>query len=333
MKKIIFKFLLNKKIINKRKKEINTLSKIDINDDIAISIQHLTKYFPSPNGDLKTALDDVSFNIKKGEFHGFIGNNGAGKTTTIRSILGFYSSFIGKIYINGKSSNDYKIKNCIGYIPESANFPKILSAKDYLISLAQIHKIKKETAINEIEKLAFKIGIDSSELNKSPYFMSSGQKKKIMLIQALINKPEILILDEPASNLDPTARKDLFEVLKKINMEGTTILISSHILLELEKFIDSYTVLDDGKVIESISIKEKLKKLEYNKYLILADWGNFIEFVKNKNIKHEFSNNVLQLKINLIEESILLKEIAKNNYEIVEFANNKIDFNKLYFEK
>ncbi|BAP39762.1 ABC transporter ATP-binding protein [Metamycoplasma canadense] len=304
-------------------------------DDVAISIQHLSVIFKTKFQTYKKAVDDLSFDVKKGQFHGFIGNNGAGKTTTIRSILGFYPSFIGKIYINGIDSNNAIVKSKIGYIPEISIFPTTLSAKEYLYSFAEISKIPKEKIKSKIEDLINKFGFNISDFDKSPAFMSSGQKKSISLMQALLNDPEILILDEPAANLDPSARIVFFDNIKKLQKEGITILISSHILDELEKYIDSYTVLSNGKLLDSGLVKDKIRNAELNTKITFSNNAYLIEkFLKDNNINYKLDNNELfcDLKDPLTKQK-LIKEITRLSLEIYELKANVYSLNSLYFEK
>ncbi|MEA4115656.1 ABC transporter ATP-binding protein [Mycoplasma sp. 744] len=323
---------INKKI-KTLKKVIKAIPPIIPNENIALSIQNLTKIFKNKNKENQIALNKVTFEVKKGQFHGFIGDNGAGKTTTIRSILGFYKSILGHIYINQLKNSEISSRNLIGYIPEIAIFPKNLTALEYLIEMGKLNKINKKEVINKIDDLLLKIKMNKEQLNKSAYFMSSGQKKKILLIQALLNDPQILILDEPASNLDPSTRLDFFQILKTLNNEGKTILISSHIISELEQYIDSYTVLKNGEVIESISVKDKLKQLEYNKEIKTSNNKLLQIFLIENRIKNKIDEkeNKIYLTINTEKEKILLKYLINQKIQIIFYKDTSIELNKMYF--
>ncbi|WP_029513271.1 ABC transporter ATP-binding protein [Mycoplasmopsis primatum] len=303
-------------------------------DDIAISIQHLTMIFKTGFQKYKKAVDDLSFNVKKGQFHGFIGNNGSGKTTTIRSILGFYPSYIGKIYIDGIESRDHKCKNKIGYIPEVAIFPKNLSVKEYLYCFGEMSNIAKQEIKPRIDALIDKYGFNIPDINKSPAFMSSGQKKSVLLIQALLNDPDILIMDEPAANLDPTARIIFFDNIKKLQKEGKTILISSHILDELEKYIDSFTVLQDGKLLDSGMIKDKVVNYEMNTKLIINNSVLIEPYMKSNNIKYKLTPEAIYCNLENNEIKIkLIEEISNLNLEIISLQPNVYSLSKIYFDK
>ncbi|RMA77569.1 ABC-2 type transport system ATP-binding protein [Metamycoplasma subdolum] len=339
--KLTRKFYWNRNLLREHQKEYNKLNKhalecvkdiTEPKDDVAISIQHISKIFRGKLGKPNLVLDDVSFEVKKGEFHGFIGNNGAGKTTTIRLILNYYQKRIGKIYVNGLDSKNIHAKDKIGYIPEVSVFPQNLTIYEFLYSFARMSNLNDKQAKEKVNLLMDKYGFTSSIFKKSAQKLSSGQKKKVLLMQALINDPEILIMDEPAANLDPSARIEFYESIKELHHQGKTILISSHILAELEKYIDSVTVLEGGKVKDSGKVADKLKNKIYNYKVISSDNKKLFELLK----QHKFSGLVVKdsllLKINNAEQKSYLFTIAfLNSIEITAFAENKMSLNQIYF--
>ena len=141
--------------------------------------------------------------------------------------------------------------------------------------------------------------------------MSSGQKKTVLLMQALLNDPDILIMDEPAANLDPSARIIFFEYIKELNKQGKTIFISSHILLELERYIDSFTVLSHGKVLDSGLIKDKMVFAEYNTKLSLNDNDKIIPYLFKHSIKHKIIEDTIECNLDNKQQDELLIEIGK----------------------
>ncbi|MBN3534485.1 ABC transporter ATP-binding protein [Mycoplasma procyoni] len=228
-----------------------------------LQLKNLTKIYPKSDQGVK----DISFSVHKGTFHAFIGENGAGKTTTIKTIIDAFSSYQGEVLIDGKDHRSEEAKSKIGYVPENALFPKGLTSFEYLVYLAELSKIKRQDAKQKIDELLEKFGILELK-NKKPYSFSSGQKKKILLIQALIHDPEILILDEPAANLDPSARYELFKILTDLNKAGKTIFISSHILKEIDEFTSYVTLIHKGKIYYHGPKNEKtLEELFYEKVI------------------------------------------------------------------
>lgn len=227
-----------------------------------LKVNNLTRLYDK-NG---YGVKNLSFEVKSGSFHAFIGENGAGKTTTIKSIIGATFNFNGEILIKNINNKISESKSNIGYVPEKAQFPKEITVYEYLKSLALLNNLSKTEADNKISELLKKFHIEDLR-NKKPSFFSSGQKKKVLLIQALIHNPELIILDEPAANLDPTARFELFNLLSSLNKEGKTILISSHILAEIDQFVDSLTLIHKGKLIYNGIKYKPLEDIYYEKII------------------------------------------------------------------
>ncbi|WP_427867278.1 ABC transporter ATP-binding protein [Mycoplasmopsis arginini] len=228
-----------------------------------LEVINLKKIFPKTDRGIKT----INFSIQEGAFHAFIGENGAGKTTTIKTIIGAYTNYEGDIKINELNIKKAEARAIIGYVPEVAIFPKELTVFEYLYNLSILSNIKKSEARDLINKYLKLFNIENLAKDK-PHTFSSGQKKKVLLIQALLNNPKLLILDEPAANLDPTARFELFSLLQKLNKEEKiSILISSHVLAEIDKYVDSVTLIHDGKILYSGIKKEPLEKLFYEKVI------------------------------------------------------------------
>ncbi|MDR2461891.1 MAG: ABC transporter ATP-binding protein [Mycoplasmataceae bacterium] len=284
-----------KKILNYKKKhqkyyekDISEYERTPENKKPVLFVRNLTKkYF----GRKMPAINNISFNVYPGQFHAFIGANGAGKTTTIKAIIGAYSKWSGTILINGVKNNKEIAKKMIGYIPENARFPENFSALKYLewtvtlsgISMREAKKIAEEK-LKELKMWNLR--------KKSPNGFSSGQKKKILLAQALIHNPDIIIMDEPVANLDPKARSDFFNLLVELAKKGKAILISSHVLAELDLYFDSATILDGGKIIFSGSSEKLFEIFSKNRYLCEVDnEKKFISIIKKTKIKFIKKNN------------------------------------------
>ena len=204
------------------------------------------------------AAKDVDFSVGHGVIHGFIGPNGSGKTTIIKAMIGAYIPNKGKILINGHKAGTAKANELIGYIPERASFPKHLNSVDYLTAMGELSGIKHKESKKRANEVLEALGMQDHAKRK-PKSFSSGMQKKILLAQSLLTNPKILILDEPAANLDPTARKELFDQLIELRNQGKTILISSHILAELERLINEVTFIYYGEVIYSGPTKDLTK--------------------------------------------------------------------------
>ena len=304
---------------------------------IAIEFKNVSKSFQNKSKANKQVLKDMSFNVYEGEFHGFIGTNGAGKTTTFRSLLYFYPDVKGDILIEGVSFRDAKSKSSIGYIPEVATFPRKLTIYEFLQVMAKLSGLSKEQATKRIDEALKKFNIDMQVAkSRTGKQLSSGQQKKILLIQALINDPKILILDEPAANLDPEARIELYQSLKELQKEGKTIFLSSHILAELQAYIDSLTVLKEGQVQYSGSMAELSFKLDYQYKFVPVDIKKASEFFKSykskdKEFKYLLNEDAILINCSQAEEKELMKKLVDEDIDIKSIGNNSVDLNKTFF--
>lgn len=282
------------------------------------------------------ALDNVTFSIKKGEFHGFIGANGAGKTTSFRSLLYFYPEVQGEILIDGIDFKDKKSRIKIGYVPEVATFPKSLNIYDYLVTLAELNGLKNDEAKKRIEELLTELDVDKKIWKKIGKNLSSGQQKKVILVQALIHNPEILILDEPAANLDPKVRNELYFNLSKLHKQGKTIFVSSHILSELEQYIDSLTVLDKGKVLYSGDL-EILKNSNFEVFIKTEQIDETIKALEKAKLvstDKEYQRRETGIAVDLPFNKIpnITKALISSNIDFENIGKNIQTLNEKFFK-
>ncbi|MDU5082407.1 ABC transporter ATP-binding protein [Tissierella carlieri] len=233
-----------------------------------IEIKGLTKEYSS-----FLALDNISLKIKGGKIYGLLGRNGAGKTTIMKSILGLTFPTKGKIYIKD-SLIDYKDKDqfsIIGSMIETPAFYSNLSARENLELFALIRGVTEK---NAIEKSLDLVGLDSNS-NKTFASFSMGMKQRLGIANAILHEPEVLILDEPTNGLDPIGivevRNILIDLCKNYNK---TILISSHILSEIEKIVDDIAFIERGKVLEESSIEDIKNRYEKYTSYIVSDVNN-----------------------------------------------------------
>ena len=206
-----------------------------------IEIKNLSKNF----GDLK-ALDDVTFEVKKGELFGVIGQNGAGKSTLFRSMMNFYDHFDGQILYEGEKMSKVPLEK-IGFLPEERSLsPKktIREEIKYFARLNQMKNLDDDTLQNYFDRFEIKGTLDDKIKS-----LSKGNQQKVQLLASLIYKPEFLILDEPFSGLDPYNANLLMGIIKEINAEGTTILFSSHNMENVEYLCDRLIMLKNGNIV------------------------------------------------------------------------------------
>ena len=201
----------------------------------------------------KTILHNLSFSVEKGKITGIVGPNGAGKSTMIKTMLGLYHITAGNIYIDGFSVKK-DLENClakIGCIIENPDIYNNLSGRKNLELYAELNRAKDKDYINSLIQLV-KLG---NRIDDKVKTYSLGMKQRLGIACALVNKPSILILDEPTNGLDPFGIKELRELLKLINKKtSTTIILCSHILEEMEKVCDDVILIDNGRFIDKVNV-------------------------------------------------------------------------------
>lgn len=194
----------------------------------------------------KEILRNLNFSIKKSSITAFIGSNGAGKTTTIRCMLGLNPIFKGQVLINNIDSKKASSRDSIGYVPEKENFPWI-KVTTFLKDIEEIFKIDKKTFNSRLHDIAKTLNCEQL-LNKNLHSLSSGEKKKIMIIQALLHDSDLLIMDEPTENMDPESRIQFYKLIIGQYKKGKTIFISTHQLDEISKYATDVVVIKNGEI-------------------------------------------------------------------------------------
>jgi len=221
---------------------------------MSISVKNLTKKYHT-----QRAVDNISFEVKTGEVLGFLGPNGAGKTTTMKIITGFMAPTDGDVTINGISvlEEPEKVKQLIGYLPESNPLYQDMPVLEYLEFIAELQNVPKEKIKDQIAKMVKVCGLNV-EKHKKINELSKGYKQRVGLAQALIHEPEILILDEPTTGLDPNQIVEIRNLIREIGREKTVIL-STHILPEVEATCDRILIINEGKIVAD-GTSESLRK-------------------------------------------------------------------------
>lgn len=216
------------------------------------------------------AVDNISFQLAKGKIYGFVGPNGAGKTSTIKALAGVLEPTQGTIILDGHNLETEREKALIhvGYMPDFPPVYENLKVWEYLDVFAAAYDIDIRERPGHVEEWMGKVDL----LSKRDAFikgLSRGMRQRLVLAKTLESKPEILLLDEPASGLDPISRKQMRDLLKGAGAGGTTILISSHILAELSEFVDAVIILEKGKIVISGTVEEIRSQIGAGQKLIL----------------------------------------------------------------
>ena len=250
-----------------------------------IELEKLTKYYGRHRG-----IKDISFDIEEGEIFGFIGPNGAGKSTTIRILLNFIYPSYGKAFIFGRDvvRDSLEIRRDIGYLPSEVNYYDDMRVYD-LLQFSQAFYGKDDP--RKMKELAERLDLN---LSKRIEDLSLGNKKKVGIIQALLHKPKLLILDEPTGGLDPLIRSAFFDLLKEENQRGVTIFFSSHILSEVQSMCSRVAIIKEGELVK-VETVESLIKNQFRKVTVTfeGDSGKGFEIEGGK--KQEWEGNTLHL--------------------------------------
>ena len=283
-----------------------------------IETQNLTKYYGKIRG-----VEDLTFSVKKGEIFGFLGPNGAGKTTTIRTLLGYLQPTRGTATIFGKNIDEdiVEIKREVAYIPGDLNLYNHLTGKQFLDYFASLRN-RKMVLLDEL------LEIFDVPLNRKIKGYSKGMKQKLVIIQAFMDDPEMVIMDEPTAGLDPLLQQKFYNFLRKQKNKGKTLFFSSHILSEVDKVCDRIGIINNGNLIAledvetlkrkkgkiiKLKIKEKPETFKGPKNLKIKD--GWIQFVTSDNIdewiKKLSKYTIIDLEIN----DFSLEDIFIHYYE------------------
>lgn len=280
---------------------------------MGLKIENLSKSY----GEFK-ALDKVSFEVQKGQILGILGRNGAGKTTTIKSIMGIIEPEEGSITFEGQDIR--KAKTTIGYLPEERGLYVNAKVKDQLLYFAALNGMNQKEALKAITVRLKEFGI-SGYLNSRVKALSKGNKQKIQLISAILHKPQIVILDEPFSGLDPVNIELFKKTVLGLKESGTTILFSSHRMEDVEELCDRIVMLKKGRVVENDTVDGLIQKYSRDDEMEI-EAGEDISKIIGKHdmtlleqdglrfiVRFDDKGNLQNLYRDMLDQEIELKEI------------------------
>ncbi|WP_462133684.1 ABC transporter ATP-binding protein [Peptostreptococcus stomatis] len=278
-------------------------------------------------------VDGVSFSVNKGEIYGLLGRNGAGKTTIMKILLGLANPTSGKVSILGKDmsvNSEKKVLKKVGCIIENPGFYSNLTGTENLEIFAKLRGLDQDSVKKALElvNLPYK---DKKLFSK----YSLGMKQRLAIANAIMHNPEILVLDEPINGLDPIGIAEVRELLKKLKESGVSILISSHILSELENVADRISIIDFGKMIEEINMKEWKNKQnsDIRVFVKEVDIAKKILFeigIEEQNVL-EFSEGIL-IQNSQLSTTELNKVFVNNNIDLIGIVEDKTSLED-YFKK
>ena len=238
-----------------------------MDDNLVIKTNNLTKKY----GDF-TAVDSLDLEVKKGEVFGLLGPNGAGKTTTILMTLGLTEPSAGSVSVLGldPARQPLSVKSKVGYIPDQVGFYEELTARENLIFIAKLNGLPRLEAHKRIEEVLERVGLSEVIDNKVGTF-SRGMRQRLGVADVLIKRPQLIIMDEPTQSLDPEAAHEFLRMIRELKNEGITIVLSSHLLYQVQAVCDRVGLFNIGKMVMVGTVQELAQNVLGGAYIISID--------------------------------------------------------------
>lgn len=300
--------------------------------ELAIEIKNLNKIYQKTNKSAaKEALKSINLEVKKGSFFGLLGPNGAGKSTIINILAGLVNKTSGQVKIAGidLDQNQQLAKFKIGIVPQELVIDPFFNVRETLEIYAGYYGIRKKD--RRTDEIIDALGLKDKAL-VTPRSLSGGMRRRLLVAKALVHNPEVLVLDEPTAGVDVELRNQLWEYVKKLNKEGTTILLTTHYLEEAEELCDEIAIINHGQVIAH-DRKENLMKLMSSKELIIScsnpdEAANLFGDLKTKILgKDRLSITYDPAKI-AVEK--ILGTLSSNQIHIKDISTNQPDLEEIF---
>jgi len=304
-------------------------------DTLAIEIKDLTKNYGKV-----TVVDHLNFHVRENEVFGLLGPNGAGKTTTILMMLGLTEPASGTVRVCGfdPTREPIKVKRIVGYLPETVGFYDDLTARENLEFIASLNNISRADARRNVDSVLEMVGLTEQRDLVAKKF-SRGMKQRLGIADVLIKEPKLIILDEPTSGLDPQGINQLLDIIAGLPKMGTTVLLSSHQLYQVQKVCQSIGILSRGKmVIEGSLDKLGREALAGGRYIIeveiaepKAELADIIRKVKGVD-RVDVNGNILQISTNSDLRSQIAKAVVDSNALLVQMKLHEFSLDDIYMK-
>lgn len=293
---------------------------------MGLKVENVSKYFGE-----KLAVDNISFEINKPGVFGLLGTNGAGKSTTIRMMLGILKKDSGEITWNGKAVERKNVN--FGYLPEERGIYPKTKIFEQLLYFSELKGMDKEEASKEIDYWMKRLKVDEYK-NMIAEKLSKGNQQKIQFITAILHNPELIVLDEPFSGLDPVNTEILKGVILELVEKGKIIVMSSHQMTSIEEFCSEVVIIDKGKTVLRGNLKEIKDSYPANRLEIITK-QDITEEIKLLNIKIEKNiDNHYELGIETEAQAhSLMKNLVNKGIEVDKFELKKPSLNDIFIEK
>ena len=302
-----------------------------------IKLENITKWYSKGFIPKKVEiLKGVTLTVNKGDVFGYLGPNGAGKTTTIKILLNLLKSDKGSAQINGIDVTNPKSRQSVGYLPEQPCYYDYLTGKEFLDYCGSLFRIQKQSLQKKIDELLEKVGLENAR-NTHLRKYSRGMLQRIGIAQALINDPEVLILDEPLSGLDPHGRKDVLDIIIEQKNKGNTIFFSSHILADAESLCDKIGIINEGVLIAEGDIDTVLDRESASAGVEIVYTTDLTgineEFGKFGNIDKLHENKYRLTMEDKYHVNDILEKLISSGAEILSVNRHRLTLEELYLKK
>ena len=270
-----------------------------------------------------TATENLNIHIEAGEIVGIIGHNGAGKSTTLKMIAGLVEPTSGSIRVMGRDiqKDSVRIKQHIGFLPEDSPLYETMTAREYLLFFSELYRMPRQKALKRIDQLLD--SLDLPEKNKLTGEFSKGMKRKTAIARALLHDPDLLILDEPNSGLDPLTSFFILNYLKTLKREGKTIVLSAHNLFHVETICDRVGIIKNGHLLifdTMDTIRARLGKREYQ-----------VVFHSDQKLEYEHVNgNYVFRTAEVVDIATMLETVSANKWTLVDVSMKESALEEIY---
>jgi ABC-2 type transport system ATP-binding protein len=269
------------------------------------------------------ATENLNLHIEAGEIVGIIGHNGAGKSTTLKMIAGLVEPTSGSIRVMGRDiqKDSVRIKQHIGFLPEDSPLYETMTAREYLLFFSELYRMPRQKALKRIDQLLD--SLDLPEKNKLTGEFSKGMKRKTAIARALLHDPDLLILDEPNSGLDPLTSFFILNYLKTLRNEGKTIILSAHNLFHVETICDRVGIIKNGRLLifdTMDTIRARLGKREYQ-----------VVFHSDQKLDYEHVNgNYVFRTAEVVDIATMLETVSANKWTLVDVSMKESALEEIY---
>jgi len=291
--------------------------------DIALSARNLTKVI----GD-RTIVDDVSFDVNAGEVFGFLGPNGAGKTTTIRMLVGLIRPTAGTVEVCGF---DIRRKfedamRCIGCIVETPDLYRFMTGRENLEHFARMLNVRN----GDIERVSSLVGM-AHRLDQRVGTYSLGMRQRLGIAQAMLGKPRVLILDEPANGLDPAGIREIRELLRRLSEEGMAVFVSSHLLAEIELMCDRVGIIHKGRLLQIGNVQELISSQRTMEFRV-GDVTRAAAIVRQRGLVATIATDRIFVPIDEAAAPPIIAALAQNGVEVFHARERTQTLEELFIE-